>query len=76
MPEPTNADGEFFRAGNRRRNLFLTAIGPCAFAIVQAAALPYLPNQEPIHNLMIYLRQHFQPQGMVEANRFAVHQRL
>lgn len=75
LPEPQNEEGAFLPAPNRRRNLFLTAIGPRAFAVVQAAVLPRAPNEEAIPTLVEVLKQQYQPSGLLEANRFTFHQR-
>ena len=76
MAEPTNPEGRYFANPNRRRNLFLTAVGPRAFAILHAATLPAAPNTLPIPMLVDHLRQHFEPEGLVEANKVIFHQRV
>ena len=76
VPEPRTPDGRYLFQPNRRRNLFLTSIGPRAFAIVQAAVLPSNPQNCAIPMLVESLQQLYQPVGLVEANRFQFHQRL
>lgn len=73
--EPTTPNGVYFAQPNRRRLLFLTVMGPRAFAVVHAASLPHAPSSLCIPLLEHYLRQHFQPVGLVEANRFRFHNR-
>lgn len=76
MPEPTNAENNYFQESNQRRNLFLTFLGPRAFAVLQAACLPHDPAGLPIPLLEPLLKQHFQPAGLVEANRYTFQQRM
>lgn len=76
LPEPTTADGRYFAQSNRRRNLFLTKIGARAFSIIYTALLPAAPETQPIPYLVQELKSHFEPDGLVEANRFTFHQRV
>ena len=76
LPEPRNRDQFYYRNANRRRNMFLSTIGPRAFAVLEAAWLPEDPQNLPIPNLVALLKQHFEPAGLVEANRLTFHQRM
>lgn len=73
--EPTTADGDYLQQPNRRRNVFLTMIGARAFTLVYNACLPNPPEFHSIPQLVECLQQHFEPVGMVEANRLSFHQR-
>lgn len=76
LPEPVDANNQYLMAPNRRRHMFLHFMGPRAFAIVEMACLPADPTSTPIPRLLQLLRQHFQPAGLIEANRFSFHQRM
>ncbi|KAK3912645.1 hypothetical protein KUF71_022233 [Frankliniella fusca] len=76
MNEPLNADGFHLAQPNRRRLLFLHSIGERAFGILHSACLPDDPMTYAIPDLITLLRQHFEPEGLVAANRLTFQSRL
>lgn len=76
LPEPTTVDGLFLQQSNRRRGLFIAAMGPRAYSVVHKACLPDTPKEFGIPDLFDLMKQNFEPAGLVEANRFVFNQRI
>lgn len=75
-PEPQDAEGNFYLAPNRRRNLFLMALGPRAYATLQDLLEQVSPANRPIPILVQVLKEYYEPAGHVQANRFMFRHRL
>ncbi|KAK3921250.1 ATP-dependent RNA helicase glh-4 [Frankliniella fusca] len=74
--EPTDKEGRFFAESNRRRNLFLMMVGPRAYAILQRELCPVSPSNRQIPILVETLKEHYEPVGHIQANRFMFSHRL
>ena len=60
---------------NRRRALFITALGPRALELVRCAALPLMPRQKSINQMVAILRERYEPDGLVTSHRYTFHNR-
>ena len=69
LNEPVNEAGEFFPILNLKRMLFIQYIGHRAYEETRRASLPQNPAQKSINFMVGVVRQAFEPQGLVEANR-------
>jgi len=69
LNEPVNEAGEYFPILNLKRMLFIQYIGHRAYEEIRRASLPQNPAEKSINFMVGVVRQAFEPQGLVEANR-------
>lgn len=76
LPDPQNANGDHLAQPDRRRLLFLHAIGDRAYGALLSSCLPNNPSSFAIPELLELLKEQLQPQGLVAANRLTFKSRL